>query len=300
MSTKHLIILSGPTASGKTTLAISLARHLHTGIINADSRQVYKEMTIGTAAPSREEQNMAKHFFVGHRSIHQPYNASQFEQDVIALLNHWYADHDLMIMAGGSGMYIDAVCRGIDDLPTVDAAVREHIHEEYRLTGIEGIRSRLEKADPVYFQKVDRNNPQRIMKALEISEMTGRPYSSFLTGSYKERKFKTLRISLDMPRKELHDRINKRTEDMMSNGLLQEAQLLFPFRSLNALNTVGYKELFSYFEGKTTLNQAVEKIKDHTRQYARRQLTWFRRDKDTNWFHPSDFTEILNCIGNHL
>jgi tRNA dimethylallyltransferase len=293
MSKKRLIIIAGPTGVGKTSAAIELAKLLKTEIINADSRQVYKEMIIGTAVPTAKELGEVKHHFVSHRSIHEKYNASQFEQDVIAFLDNWFTDHDWIIMAGGSGMYIDAVCYGIDDLPDIDPLIRKKIHQNFAEIGLEGIRLKLKEVDPLYYQKVDLNNPQRIMKALEVSEMTGRSYSSFLTGQPKARKFEIVKIGLDLPRNELHDRINTRVDQMILSGLLQEAESLYPFRRLNALNTVGYKELFAYLENQSTLVEAIEKIKGHSRQYARRQLTWFRRDPTLHWFQPSSLPEIF-------
>jgi tRNA dimethylallyltransferase len=301
MNTKFLIVISGPTAVGKTALAISIAKQLHTEIINADSRQVYHEMVIGTAIPSAGEMAEVKHHFIGHRSIHEGYDASRFEQDVIAFLNNWYENHNIIIMAGGSGMYIDAVCRGIDDLPSVDAKVRRRVHGEYAASGLEWIQRKLKQVDPEYYAKVDLNNPQRIMKALEISEIAGRPYSSLLTGQTKIRNFTVVKIGLDIPRQALHERINRRVEQMMESGLLEEVTGLYVNRHLNALNTVGYKELFDYMEGKNTLGGPVEKIQGHTRQYARRQLTWFRRDSQIHWFHPDQTTAIMDfiCHPNH-
>ena len=296
MSTKFLIVISGPTAVGKTALAISMAKQLHTEIINADSRQVFHEMVIGTAAPSAGEMAEVKHHFVGHRSIHDGYDASRFEKDTIAFLDNWFENHNIMVMAGGSGMYIDAVCRGIDDLPSVDAGVRRKVHGEYAASGLKGIQLKLKQVDPDYYAKVDLNNPQRIMKALEITEIAGRPYSSLLTGQSKLRNFTVLKIGLDIPRQTLHERINRRVDQMMENGLIEEVTHLYANRHLNALNTVGYKELFDYMEGKDTLGGAVEKIKGHTRQYARRQLTWFRRDSQIHWFHPDQFNAIMNFI----
>jgi tRNA dimethylallyltransferase len=219
-----------------------------------------------------------------------------FEQDVIGFLENWYLHHDKMVMTGGSGLYIDAVCRGIDDLPTVDPVIRQKVHDEYDRFGIEGIRERLQKADPVYYKKADLNNPQRIMKALEIYDMTGKTYSSFLTGKARERNFNIIKIALDLPRPILHEHINRRVDLMMEKGLLEEVKRLYPHRHLNALNTVGYKEIFEFLDGKCTLPEAVTKIKDHTRQYARRQLTWFHHDPSYQWFSPNSITEILSFL----
>jgi len=295
MSTNYLIIIAGPTAIGKTAMAVKIAKDLQTEVLNADSRQVFREMRIGTAVPEMNERGVLHHF-LGHRSIYQGYDASKFEQEVIAFLDQWYTHSNTMVMVGGSGLYIEAVCSGIDDLPSVDPEIRKKIHEEYHVVGLEGIRAKLKQADPDYYQKVDLNNPHRIMKALEITEMTGRPYSTLLTGQSKKRNFVSVKIGLDMPRKELHGRINHRVDEMMKKGLLQEAMELYSNKHLNALNTVGYKELFEYLEHQCTLDEAIEKIKSHTRQYARRQLTWFRRDKEITWFHPDDTDKILEFL----
>jgi tRNA dimethylallyltransferase len=280
-------------------MAVEIAKYFGTEIINADSRQVYREMSIGTAIPSLSEQAEVKHHFLAHRSIFESYNASSFEQEVIAFLDEWYKKKRVMVMVGGSGMYIDAVCRGIDDLPSVDPEVRKKTQKLYEESGLEGIKAKLKKVDPVYYDKADLNNPKRIMKALEIVEMSGAPYSSFLTGRSKDRIFSIIKIGLDIERARLHERINNRVEHMMKQGLLQEAISLYSHRHLNALNTVGYKELFAYIEGKCTLEDAIEHIKAHTRQYARRQLTWFRKDEDIHWFDPSNLQEIKNFLKSH-
>lgn len=300
MKKKFLIIVSGPTAIGKTGLSIRLAEKLQTEIVNADSRQVYREIVIGTAMPSLEQLQRVRHHFIGHKSIHENYNASLYEVEAIALLDHLFSRYDQVIMTGGSGMYIDAVCNGIDDIPTVDPQVRQRLQEEYLRMGLSGIRSRLGDLDPEYLKTVDPFNPKRILKALEISETTGRPYSSFLTGISKPRNFSVVKIGLDMPRMELHQRINARVDHMMVQGLLQEAEGLLDYRHLNALNTVGYKELFAYMEGKCTLERAVETIKGHTRQYARRQLTWFRRYHDIGWFLPDAWDQLIDHIHNKI
>ena len=296
MDAHYLIILAGPTGIGKTPLAIRLARHLGTEIINADSRQIYREMKVGTAIPSPRQLAEVKHHLVGHRSIHEHYNASLFEQEALQLLKLLFTRHNAVIMAGGSGLYINAVCHGIDDIPAVDPLVREHLNREYLSGGLAGLKSRLLISDPDYYDKADLNNPKRILRALEIIEMTGKPYSSFLTGIAKMRNFKIIRFCLDMPREELHARINQRVDAMMDEGLLEEVRELIPYRHMNALNTVGYKELFDYMDEKLSLNEAVEQIKGHTRQYARRQLTWFRRDKDFLWYAPHDEDAILKKI----
>jgi tRNA dimethylallyltransferase len=300
MHSRFLIIIAGPTAVGKTDTAIRLGRYYGTEIINADSRQVYREMKTGTAVPSEEQLAKVRHHLVGHRSIHQNYNASLFEMEAIKILDSLFAHHHVVILAGGSGMYIEAVCHGIDDIPSIDPEIRDRLRREYLENGLAGIQARLLSADPEYYKKADLNNPKRILKALEISEMTGRPYSTFLTGRAKERNFIPLRIGLDIPRAELHGNINRRVDSMIAQGLVEEARGLFPYRELNALNTVGYKELFDYFENKCSLDEAVTKIKDHTRQYARRQLTWFRKQKDTRWFLPGEDELMLNFINEAL
>jgi len=277
-------------------MAIRLAGYFSTEIVNADSRQVYQEMKTGTAVPSALQLAQVRHHLIGHRSIHQPYNASLFELEAVEILESLFARHKVVIMTGGSGMYLDAVCQGIDEIPSVDPEIRQRLHREYLENGLAGIQSRLLSADPEYYKKADLNNPKRILKALEISEMTGRPYSSFLTGQAKERNFYPVRIGLNIPRDELHARINSRVDSMMAAGLADEARILYPFRELNALNTVGYKELFDYFEDRCSLDEAIQKIKDHSRQYARRQLTWFRKQKDMKWFLPGEDELILKFI----
>ena len=300
MTSKYLIIIAGPTAIGKTGLAIQLATLFKTEIINADSRQVYREMVIGTAAPAPEQLSAVKHHFIGHKSIQEYYNASLFELDAIERLDQLFTRLDLVIMAGGSGMYIDAVCKGIDDIPAVDSLIREQVHREYLADGLKGIQDKLRIVDPEYYRKVDLNNPKRILKALEISRMTGKPYSTFLTGNRKPRNFSVIKIGLDIPRQELHSRINSRVDYMMKQGLLQEAEDLRQFSGLNALNTLGYKEIFDFLNGKYSLEEAVNRIKGHSRQYARRQLTWFRKDKDMHWFHPDEYDAIAACINQKI
>lgn len=291
-----LIIVTGPTAVGKTRVAADLAKKLGTPVINADSRQVYREMRIGTAMPSEIEFSEVKHYFFGHRSISEGYDASKYEYDVIGFLNNWFARNHQIVMAGGSGLYIDAVCRGIDDLPSVDPEIRRKLKIDYETFGIRTIREMLKSADPEYYGSVDLNNPRRILKALEVFEMTGRTYSSYLTRTAKERNFRSLMIGLDMPRHELHERINQRVDNMIADGLLDEVRSLLPLRHFNALNTVGYKELIEYLDGNYPLDEAIEKIKAHTRQYARRQLTWFRRYPDIQWFHPDETEKIMEYV----
>jgi len=291
-----LIIVAGPTAVGKTPVAIQLAKQLGTEIINADSRQVYHEMRIGTAMPTLVQQAEVKHHLIGHRSIHERYNASLYEQEAIELIRKLFRHYKIIVMAGGSGMYINAVCHGIDDIPAVDPAIRARLNREFQAEGLQTIQTRLLRSDPEYYKRADLNNPKRLLKALEIIEMTGKPYSSFLTGKAKHREFDIIRLGLDLPRDVLHHRINRRVDSMMAEGLLGEVRELCPYRQLNALNTVGYKELFEYMDNTCSLDEAVERIKGHTRQFARRQLTWFRKDRQTNWFTPDDISGILNLV----
>lgn len=293
---KHLVIITGPTASGKTGLAIGLAKQLDTEIINADSRQVYREMVIGTAAPDAQQLSQVKHHLIGHKSVTDTYNASMYEFEVLDLLEKLFMEKQIVMMTGGSGLYIDAVCKGIDDLPAVDPAIRAQLREFYRISGMEGIRSKLEHADPEYYRKADLNNPKRILKALEIYEKTGRPYSSFLTGREKHRPFTTIKIGLEVERKALYDRINRRVDEMISSGLVEEVRSLYPYKDRNALHTLGYKEMFEYLDDRISLEEAIDLIRRHTRQYARRQLTWFRRDQAIKWFAPDHTMEILNYI----
>ncbi|MBN1158059.1 MAG: tRNA (adenosine(37)-N6)-dimethylallyltransferase MiaA [Bacteroidales bacterium] len=293
---KFLIIITGPTASGKTGLAIRIAEKLDTEIINADSRQVFREMVIGTAAPDARQRSQIKHHLMGHKSVTDRYNASIFEFEVLELLEKLFLRRQLVIMTGGSGLYIDAVCRGINDLPPVDPAVREELKALYRKDGMAGITKELEKADPEYYKRVDLKNPKRILKALEIYITTGKPYSTYLTGRRKPRPFNIIKIGLEIDRRILYGRINRRVDEMVSCGLVDEVRSLYPYRDRNALNTPGYKEIFEYLEENISLEEAIDLIKRHTRQYARRQLTWFRKDQEIRWFSPDNPTEIFNFI----
>ena len=294
--TKILIIISGPTAVGKTAVAIAVARHFGSEIISADSRQIYREMSIGTAVPSPEEMKAVRHHFIQNKSVYDYYNAFMYETEVIKLLEDLFRRMNSVIMAGGSGLYINAVCHGIDDIPTVEPAVRQEMKELYAWEGIEGLRSLLKKVDPEYYKKADLRNPKRLLKALEITVQAGRPYSSFLTQTRKQRPFRILKAGLDLPREELYDRINRRVDRMIETGLMEEARRLYPHRDTNALNTVGYKELFDYFDKKISLDEAITRIKANTRKYARKQLTWFRKDPDIRWFHPEEKDKIIEWI----
>ena len=293
-SDNTLVVITGPTAVGKTALTIELARHYHTPVINADSRQIYRELRIGTAAPSEEQLQQAKHYFVGNKSIHDYYNASMYEQDVLEVLKKEPLDTN--ILSGGSMMYIDAVCNGIDDIPTVREDIREEMKRRYEEEGLEALCEDLRRLDPEHYAIVDRQNYRRVIHALEICYQTGRTYTSFRTQSKKERPFRIVKIGLNRDRDELYNRINARVDAMMEQGLLHEAESLYDQRQLNALNTVGYKEMFDYMDGRWSLDEAVERMKGNTRRYARKQLTWFKRDEEVRWFHPDQMDEILNYI----
>ncbi len=297
---KSLIVLCGPTGIGKTQVAIELAKYLGCDIISADSRQLFREMHIGTAVPSNEELSAVPHHFVRSHSIHQYYNASMFEQEVLEFLDRYFSKNNIIIMAGGSGLYIDAVCRGIDDLPTIDRNIRDQWAAVFNEKGIEFLHQKLYEIDPEYFDVVDRNNPKRLLKAIEVYEMTGRRYSSFLKNEPKKRPFTILKLGLDIKRSQLYLQINQRVDRMIREGLVDEAKALYPYINLTPLNTVGYKELFAYFDGLITLEEAIIKIKDHTRAYARRQLTWFKRDKEIKWFEPSDIELMIHYIENRI
>ena len=289
-----LIVITGPTAVGKTALTIELARYYNTPVINADSRQIYRELKIGTAAPSEEQLKQARHYFVGTKSIHDYYNASMYEQEVMSLLSE--STTQINLLAGGSMMYIDAVCNGLDDIPTVRDDIREEMKRRYQEEGLEALCADLQRLDPEHYAIVDRQNYRRVIHALEICYQTGKTYTSFRTQAKKERPFRIVKIGLNCERDILYNKINARVDEMMENGLLQEAERLYKFRQLNALNTVGYKELFDYMDGRWPLGEAVERIKGNTRRYARKQLTWFKRDEQIQWFRPNQKDEILKYI----
>ena len=293
---KTLIAIVGPTGVGKTALCLDVAKKFDTVIVNADSRQMFKEIPIGTAAPTKDEQKRVKHYFVGNLSIVDYYNASMFENDVISLLERLFQEKEIVIMSGGSMMYVDAVCNGIDDIPTVKDDIRYAVKEAYDKNGLNALCKELENLDPEYYSIVDKNNPKRVIHAVEICLSTGKTYTSFRTNIKKERPFKIVKIGLIRERETLYERIDRRVDQMMDDGLLNEVQNLYPHRKLNALNTVGYKELFDYIDGKCTLDEAVFKIKCNTHKYCRKQLTWFKRDKDTKWFSPDNVEEIINYI----
>ena len=287
-------MITGPTAVGKTALTIELAQHYGIPIINADSRQIYRELKIGTAAPSDEQLQQAPHLFVGTKSIDDYYNASMYEQEVLSYIKE--SSSPIELLSGGSMMYIDAVCNGIDDIPTVREDIREEMKRRYKEEGLEALCEELKQLDPEHYAIVDRQNYRRVIHALEICHQTGKTYTSFRTQQKKERPFHIIKIGLNRDREELYQRINQRVDQMMADGLLDEVKGLVEKRHTNALNTVGYKELFDYLDGRWPLEEAVERIKGNTRRYARKQLTWYKRDEDMRWFHPADIQDILNYI----
>ncbi len=297
---KTLIVIVGPTGIGKTDFAIYLAKVLKTEIISADSRQVFKELKIGTAVPSDQQLSEVKHHFIGNISIHDYYNASIYEFAVIELLNTLFETMETAVLVGGSGMYIDAVCNGIDDLPDIDPEIRLFLNEKYKNEGIESIRFELNKLDPEYYKIVDLKNPKRILKGLEICMMTGRTYTSHRKAIKKERNFNLIKIGLQMDREKLYERIDKRVDEMFEQGLLDEAKTFYPYKEINALNTVGYKELYDHFDGEYDLEKAIELIKRNSRRYAKRQLSWFMRDKEINWFEPTEKEKIIDYINSTL
>ena len=291
-----LVVLLGPTGVGKTDLCIRLADTFRIPIINADSRQIFAEIPIGTAAPTKEQLARVKHYFVGTHHLQDYYSASMFEQDALNIIQNEFLSHPCALMSGGSMMYIDAVCNGIDDIPTVDDQTRAWMKRRLAEEGLPALVQELKELDPEHYSIVDKQNPRRVVHALEICHMTGKTYTSFRTNSKKERPFRILKIGLNRPREELYDRINRRVDMMMADGWLDEARNVYPLRHLNALNTVGYKELFLYFDGTWPLEEAVERIKGNTRRYMRKQLTWFKRDPEIHWFTPDETDEIVALV----
>ena len=305
---KKLIVITGPTAVGKTDLCMEIARQFDIPIINADSRQLFRQLPIGTAQPTKEQLAQVRHYFVGTLDIQDYYSASKYEQDVMKLLQQLFSDSEYALLSGGSMMYIDAVCNGIDDIPTVDDETRALMKRRLAEEGLEALVEELKQLDPEHYELVDRQNPRRVVHALEICHMTGKTYTSFrkadqekkTTGSRgQQRPFDIIKIGLNREREELYNRINSRVDQMMADGLLKEAETMLPYRGANALNTVGYKELFNYFDGIWDLTEAVERIKGNTRRYARKQLTWFKRDQQMRWFHPEDQESIMNYISQY-
>lgn len=296
---KTLVVILGPTGIGKTETSINVAEHFSIPIVNADSRQIFYEIPIGTAAPTAEQQRRVRHFFVGTHHIQDYYSASLYEQDVIGLLDSLFAESDIAMMCGGSMMYIDAVCNGIDDIPTVDEATRTLMKHRLAEEGLPALVDELRRLDYEHWQVVDKNNPRRVVHALEICHMTGKTYSSFRTNRVWQRPFRILKIGLTAPRDILYDRINRRVLKMLDEGLVDEARRVYHLRELNALNTVGYKELFEHFDGLTTLDEAVYKIQSNSRRYCRKQQTWFKKDDSIAWFAPQNIKEIINYIENN-
>lgn len=293
---KNLIVITGPTGVGKTELCLRLADFFNVPIINADSRQIFAEIPIGTAAPTIKQQERTKHYFVGTHKLTDYYSASLYEQDVIQLLDKLFEDSDIAILTGGSMMYIDAVCNGIDDIPTVDENTRETMKRRLATEGLPALVEELKQLDPEHWNIVDRNNPRRVVHALEICHMTGKTYTSFRKNEKKKRPFNIIKIGLTLPREVLYNRINARVIDMINNGFVEEAKKVYPLRGLNSLNTVGYKELFDYFDGNISLDDAIFKIQSNTRRYARKQLTWYKKDENMKWFEPNNVEEILKYI----
>lgn len=295
-----LIVLIGPTGVGKTELSLRLAEHFHTCIVSADSRQLYADLKIGTAAPTSEQLNRVPHYLVGTLKLTDYYSAARYEEEALAILDNLFLQHDTVILTGGSMMYIDAICKGIDDIPTVDTETRELMLQRYETEGLEKLCAELKLLDPEYYRIVDLKNPKRVIHALEICYMTGKTYTSFRTQQKKQRPFRIIKVGLTRDRAELYDRINRRVDIMIEEGLLEEARSVYPYRTLNSLNTVGYKEMFNYLNGTWELPFAIEKIKQNSRIYSRKQMTWFKRDEEIQWFHPEQETEILDYINTKI
>lgn len=295
-SKKTLIVLIGPTGVGKTDLSIKIAEKYNSPIISADSRQLYSDLKIGTAAPAEEYLKRVKHYFVGTLKLTDYYSAAQYESDVISLLEELFKENDTILLTGGSMMYIDAICKGIDDIPTVDNDTRRMMMEKYEKEGLERLCAELKLLDPEYYSIVDLKNPKRVIHALEICYMTGKTYTSFRTGNKKQRPFDIIKIGLCREREELYERINRRVDMMINDGLVDEVKSVYQYRDLNSLNTVGYKEIIQYLDGNCTLNFAIEKIKQNSRIYSRKQMTWFKRDNEITWFHPDNEEGIMNFI----
>lgn len=295
-----LIVLIGPTGIGKTDLSLNIAEHYNTEIISADSRQLYADLKIGTAAPTPEQLARVKHHFVGTLQLTDYYSAAQYEAEVMKKLDELFKRHNVIVLTGGSMMYVDAVCKGIDDIPTVDEETRKTLMQHYENVGLERLCAELKILDPEYYDIVDKKNPRRVIHALEICYMTGQTYTSFRTSQTKERPFNIIKVGLRREREELYARINKRVDIMMEDGLLEEAKSVYQYKDLNSLNTVGYKEMFKYLDGEWELPFAIEKIKQNSRIYSRKQVTWFKRDTDITWFHPDDTDNIMSFIEERL
>ena len=295
-TTKKLIVLLGPTASGKTSLSIEIAQKLNTEILSCDSRQFYKELKIGAAPPSKEELAIVKHHFIHHLSINENYSIGQFEKDAIKKITELFKAHNYLLLVGGSGLYIDAICNGIDKIPNISNNVREKINNEYKKNGITWLQEKIKKIDPDFYKSADINNPQRLKRCYEVFHQTGKRFSTFHKKEKKKRNFEIIKIGIKTDREQLYKKINTRVDKMIKNGLVNEAELLKKFRKKNALNTVGYKELFNYFNQNIELDIAIEEIKKNTRRLAKRQLTWFRKDKNINWYLKSEKNKIIKAI----
>lgn len=293
---KYLVVIAGPTASGKTATAIKVAKALGTEIISADSRQFYKELPIGTAAPTNEELSEVQHYMVHNLNVEDKYDVADYENDVLSLLKKLFINHDAVVLTGGSGLFIDAVCKGLDSIPDISEETRNKVDNLYREGGLTALQNEVQRLDPEYYNIVDKCNPRRLQRAVEVCYQTGLTYSSFRNNTAKVRDFKIIKVALLWERNELISRINLRVENMILEGLLEEARAMLPKRHLNSLNTVGYKELFEYFDGKVTFNEAVEQIKIDTRQYAKRQMTWLRKNNDYQWFTIDEIPEMINYI----
>ena len=288
---KTLLLILGPTGVGKTELSLRVAEHFGSPILSCDSRQVFRAIPIGTAAPTAEEQARVKNYFIATRELEEDYNAGQYERDAIALMEELFRTHDTLVMTGGSMLYADAVCNGLDDLPSVPETIRAQVQQAYENQGLAWLQSEVQRLDPAYWGIVDQQNPARLIHCIEISLATGQPYSSLRTNTRKKRPFRILKIGLERPREELYDRINRRVEQMIADGLVEEAKAVYPLRRLNSLQTVGYRELFAHFDGEYDLERAIELIQQNSRHYAKRQMTWFRRDKDIHWLNANETYE---------
>ncbi|MBN2165873.1 MAG: tRNA (adenosine(37)-N6)-dimethylallyltransferase MiaA [Marinilabiliaceae bacterium] len=300
MQNNYLIVIVGPTGIGKTDLSIKLAENFNTEIISGDSRQIFKEMNIGTATPTPDQLNSVTHHLINSHSITDYYNAYKYEQDVLKLTSKLFETKNPIILTGGSMMYIDALCNGIDELPTIDPKLRDNLKNQFDKEGITPIRRLLKQLDPAFYSQVDLKNPKRIIHAVEVCLMTGLPYSNLRKKCKQTRPFKIIKIGLEMNRDELYSRINKRVDLMIEDGLENEAIKLFPLKHLNSLNTVGYKELFEYFDGKIIREEAIELIKRNSRRYAKKQLSWFKKDNETTWFNPNDYDKIINFVNHQI
>lgn len=300
MNDNYLVVIAGPTASGKTATAIKIAKALDTVIISADSRQFYKEIPIGTAAPTKEELSEVQHYMIHNLNVEDRYDVADYEKDVLILLKKLFLEHDTVVMTGGSGLFIDAVCNGLDSIPDISEENRNKVNELFKIGGLNALQNELQNLDPEYYNTVDKYNPRRLQRAVEVCYQTGLPYSSFRKNNVKERDFKVIKLALLWERNELITRINKRVENMVRDGLIEEARKMYPKRQLNSLNTVGYKELFQYFDGKISLNEAIEQIKISTRQYAKRQMTWLRKNNDYHWFSVDEIPKMIEYINSEI